>query len=148
MATVINNGPLVPIAIVDTDVFSFWFKGDSRGIAYRQYAEGYYLALSFATVGELYFWAYKNKWGETRFNMLERAILDCLILPYDDLNLICQRFAYARAPHVKGEQFESIDYMDYWTVACALKYNYPIITNNHSHFSRIKGIKLLGPYSN
>jgi tRNA(fMet)-specific endonuclease VapC len=148
MAVTIENETSAPVAIIDTDVFSYWFKGDSHGNQFRQYAKGYYLALSFASLGELYYWAYKNKWGERRLKTLEQSIQDCLILPYDDLKLVCQRFASARVPHVQGAHFELINYMDYWTAACALKYNYPIITNNVEHFSRIKGIKLLGPYSN
>jgi tRNA(fMet)-specific endonuclease VapC len=148
MATSVNDIPSLPVAIIDTDVFSFWFKGDSRGIPFRQYAKGYYLALSFATLGELYYWAHKNNWGESRLSLLELAISDCLILPYDNLKLVSQKFALTRLPHAKGKQFQAIDYMDYWTAACALQYDYPIITNNYSHFSRIKGIRLLGPSSN
>jgi tRNA(fMet)-specific endonuclease VapC len=42
------------IVIVDTDVVSYLFKGDTRAEAYRQHLRGKTLAISFMTVAELY----------------------------------------------------------------------------------------------
>ena len=43
--------------LLDTDVISFVFKGDSRGAAYAPLLQGNRLALSFMTVAELFQWA-------------------------------------------------------------------------------------------
>jgi hypothetical protein len=40
--------------LLDTDVVSFLFKGDSRGAAYAPLLRGNRLALSFMTVAELF----------------------------------------------------------------------------------------------
>ena len=148
MAIEINeaNNPSGPVAIVDTDIFSYWFKGDIRGEPYREYAKGYYLALSFATVGELYHWSLRKRWGDVLKAKLREAISEFLIIPSDDQ--VCYKFAEARLPQYKGQPHDLIGYDDYWIAACALRFNCPIITNNYRHFSRIQGIKLLGPYSN
>jgi tRNA(fMet)-specific endonuclease VapC len=45
------------VVIVDTDVVSFLFKGDTRAQAYREHLRGKTLAISFMTVAELYQWA-------------------------------------------------------------------------------------------
>jgi predicted nucleic acid-binding protein len=47
----------------------------------------------------------------------------------------------------KDAHYEPISYDDYWIAACALKYDCPVLTHDFNHFSRIKGLKLLGPYS-
>ena len=49
--------------ILDTDVVSFLFKGDTRAEAYRIHLRGKTLALSFMTVAELYQWALVRNWG-------------------------------------------------------------------------------------
>jgi tRNA(fMet)-specific endonuclease VapC len=141
---ILRNELINPIILVDTDIFSYWLKKDTRGEAFRPYIIGRQMALSFATVGELLFWAYKKGWGANRLKILERVISEYLVLPYD--YEICKNFARARLQQeINGEP---VGFTDYWIAACALKYNIPILTNNYRHFSRIKSIKLLGPYTN
>lgn len=53
------------IVIVDTDVFSFAFRGDDRADVFREVLEGKLLAVSFTTVGELWYGAEKKSWGGT-----------------------------------------------------------------------------------
>jgi tRNA(fMet)-specific endonuclease VapC len=142
----IEEDRIKPDLIVDTDIFSYWFKGDIRGEAYLPYAFDKQLALSFITVGELYYWSLSHSWGPTRVNILKQKLSEYVIISSSDL--ICWKFAEARLPAVKGGHHQSISYDDYWIAACALKNDCPILTNNYSHFSRIKGLKLLGPYSN
>ncbi len=47
----------MPTLLLDTDVFSFLLKGDSRANAYSDLIQGHRLALSFMTVAELFQWA-------------------------------------------------------------------------------------------
>lgn len=47
--------------VVDTDVFSFLFKGDTRAELYRADIEGQRLAISFMTLAELRRWALSKK---------------------------------------------------------------------------------------
>ena len=43
--------------LLDTDVVSFLFKGDSRGASYAPFLQDNRLALSFMMVAELFQWA-------------------------------------------------------------------------------------------
>ena len=43
--------------VVDTDVVSFFFKGDTRAALYRPHLVGQFLLISFMTVAELDRWS-------------------------------------------------------------------------------------------
>jgi len=128
--------------LVDTDIFSYWIKGDTRGDPYYPYSVSKKITLSFASIAELYYWEYNKNWGSKIIAKLEQKISECVILPAN--NDVCREFSIIRF-QLKNSP---IGYIDYWIAACAKSYKCPILTNNHSYFSRIKGIKLLGPYSN
>src|SRR5437879_3434703 len=68
--------------LLDADVFSYLTKSnDPRANAYP-HVKGTTVAISFITVGELYFGAEKKKWsGKTLNNFLER--LKAFVVPYD-----------------------------------------------------------------
>ena len=53
-------------AIVDTDVVSMLFKGDTRALAYRSHVTGRLLGISFMTLAELERWALERGWGTSR----------------------------------------------------------------------------------
>ena len=52
--------------VLDTDVFSFLLKGDTRAALYRSQLSGKRLAICFVTVAELYRWAIQKNWGAQR----------------------------------------------------------------------------------
>jgi predicted nucleic acid-binding protein len=56
--------------LVDSDVFSFLFKGHSFGALYEADLDGKTAALSFMTVAELDRWAIQSRWSEARKNWL------------------------------------------------------------------------------
>ena len=61
--------------LLDTNVFSYLLKGDdSRGALYLPDIQGRLLAVSFVTVGELYFGAYSRNWGTKRIQELEEKL--------------------------------------------------------------------------
>jgi predicted nucleic acid-binding protein len=53
-------------AIVDTDVVSMLFKGDTRSLAYRVHVTGRLLGISFMTLAELERWSLERGWGPKR----------------------------------------------------------------------------------
>jgi hypothetical protein len=53
----------VNAAIVDTDVVSMMFKGDSRAHNYRAHMMGRLLGISFMTLAELDRWSLDQNWG-------------------------------------------------------------------------------------
>jgi len=54
---------MMNVVLLDTDVVSFLFKGDSRAKAYAPFLRDQRQALSFMTVAELFQWAEIRKWG-------------------------------------------------------------------------------------
>ena len=53
-------------AIVDTDVVSMLFKGDTRARAYRPHVTDRLLGLSFMTLAELERWSLERDWATIR----------------------------------------------------------------------------------
>jgi predicted nucleic acid-binding protein len=53
-------------AIVDTDVVSMLFKGDTRALAYRPHITGRLLGTFFMTLAELERWSLERSWGQRR----------------------------------------------------------------------------------
>src|SRR5919109_1383276 len=60
--------------LLDTDVVSYGFRGDTRADLYRDYLSGTELAVSFMTVAELRRWALVRGWGMSRREQLERYL--------------------------------------------------------------------------
>jgi predicted nucleic acid-binding protein len=70
--------------VLDTDVWSFPFKGDSRAEHYRPYLEDNVLCISFQTVAELLQWIETAGWGEKRRERLHQWLHRFHVLGYDD----------------------------------------------------------------
>jgi hypothetical protein len=56
------------IVLLDTNVVSYLFKGDTRATAYAPLLQDHQLAISFMTVAELFEWAATRKWGANPHN--------------------------------------------------------------------------------
>ena len=109
--------------MVDTDVFSFAFRRDSRANFFAPFLINRTLALSFMSVAELYYGAYKDGWGASRITQLENAIKNYVILPYD--YLVCQQWAQVkRQKEIKGL---AMSHSDIWIAACALRHDCPLL---------------------
>lgn len=127
--------------IVDTDVFSYLLKDDTRGNFFKPFLLHKSVALSFVTVAELYYWAYKKSWGTNKVTELENKIKMYVVLPYD--YLLCQRWASVR-DECESKGF-TIHQHDCWIAAAALKYDCALATNNYDHFSHIDKLTLISP---
>lgn len=66
--------------LIDTNVFSFLFKKDSRRELHAEDLLGKQLCLSFISVGELRLWAIERAWSQKRRESLEQAMLAYTIL--------------------------------------------------------------------
>jgi predicted nucleic acid-binding protein len=70
--------------LLDTDVFSFSFKKDTRAELYRPLVLGVQVCVSFQTVAELRLWAITHNWGEPRRRELDDSLRRCIVLSYDN----------------------------------------------------------------
>ena len=66
--------------ILDTNVVSYLMRGGSLAEAYAPHVQNRLLAITFVTVGELYFGAEKGKWGERKRRELEAALRNFVVI--------------------------------------------------------------------
>lgn len=127
------------LLLVDTDVASFLFKGDSRADAYLEILQGNELALSFMTVAELFQWAAMRNWGDARIARLEMALENYLVLPVDAE--LCRQWGQLRAEMKAGGI--AISVQDAWIAATALRYGLALVSHNGKDFRHVSGLELL-----
>lgn len=126
-------------AIVDTDVVSMLFKGDTRALAYRSHSTGRLLGISFMTLAELERWSLERAWGERRQLELAQHLTRYAVLPVS--RELCGKWAEVSfAAKKKGRPIQAADA---WIAASALHYQVPLITNNRSDYSAVDGLLLL-----
>ena len=126
-------------AIVDTDVVSMLFKGDTRAVAYRPHITGRLLGISFMTLAELERWPLERDWGQMRKIELERHLTRYVVLPVS--RELCGKWAEVSfAAKRKGRPIQTADA---WIAASALYYQVPLITNNRADYSVVDGLILL-----
>ena len=126
-------------AIVDTDVVSMLFKGDTRADAYRAHITGRLLGISFMTLAELERWSLERNWGERRKIELAQHLTRYAVLPVS--RDLCGKWAEVSfAAKRKGRPIQTADA---WIAASALYYQVPLITNNRSDYSLVDGLALL-----
>ena len=117
----------VQALLVDTDVFSHLTWQRAQAEPFEAILEGRLLALSFATVGEVYYGAAHAKWGERRLRRLATALNAYTILPGSIE--IARRFG-----DIKAQFRDQFDERDMWIAATAIAHELPITTNNLRHF--------------
>jgi len=124
--------------LVDTDVFSFVFKNHTRAQDYLPHLTGR-LCISFITVGELYFWAEKRNWGETKRAALEERMKRFVVLKYDVE--VARAFGRLRADMERNGHQGGIN--DLWIGATALAYGCDLVTNNRRHFEPFNDLTVI-----
>src|SRR5262245_4493727 len=77
--------------VVDTDVVSYVFRGDTRANPFIPLLNKHQLAVSFMTVAELDRWALARDWGPNRLAALGQFLGRFVLLPFD--RALCRRWA-------------------------------------------------------
>lgn len=125
--------------LLDTDVFSYLMKSkDSRADAYRPHVKGKTVAVSFITVGELYYGAEKKQWSAENRQNLEEKLKAVVIVPYDAE--LCRTFGRIKASLPKGA---TVGTNDLWIASSAIRHAIPLVSNNRKHFEKIPGLRLI-----
>jgi tRNA(fMet)-specific endonuclease VapC len=126
--------------LLDTDVFSFLAKArDTRGDAYRPYVEGKTVAVSFITVGEIYFGAGKKGWSSKTLSAFLERLKAVVVVPSD--HDVCRVYGQLRAGLQKAGIVVGDN--DLWIAACAVRHSITLISNNRKHFEKIPGLQLI-----
>jgi tRNA(fMet)-specific endonuclease VapC len=122
--------------VVDTDVFSFVYKGDSRAAGYAPHLTGQPLHLAFVTIAELYRWSVLHGWGQQRVDDLRGVIANYTVLGYDDETA----WEWARLMSIKGRPVAP---GDAWVAAVATRHGLPLVTHNRKHFDGLPGLTVI-----
>jgi tRNA(fMet)-specific endonuclease VapC len=128
----------VEAVLIDTDVYSYLMSGKGYASLYRPHVEGKLIAVSFITVGELYYGAYRKKWGVNKLADLKDRLRSVAIVPYDEA--LCRKYAEIKsACEANGK---TVGDNDLWIAACAIRHSIPLVSNNFKHFNGIPGLVL------
>jgi len=104
--------------LLDTDVFSFLMKShDNSGVVYRPHVKDKTVAVSFITVGELYYGAEKKGWSAKSRKNLDERLKAVVIVPYDEE--LCRTFGRVRASLPAGVVIAT---NDLWIASCAIRH--------------------------
>jgi tRNA(fMet)-specific endonuclease VapC len=126
-------------AIIDTDVVSMLFKGDTRAFAFRRHLTGRLLGISFMTLAELNRWPLERSWGALRKTELEAHLSRYTVLPVN--RELCRK--WAEISFEARREGKPIQTADAWIAASALYYRVPLITNNRDDYSMVRGLAVL-----
>lgn len=125
--------------ILDTNIVSYLMKNDPIIHAYTSHIKGRLLAISFITVGELYFGVEKAMWGADRREKLETTLRNFVVIPYD--HLIARR--YGEIVAFRQKHGDPISINDAWIAACAVRHSVPLVTHNAKHFQNIPSLSII-----
>jgi predicted nucleic acid-binding protein len=114
-------------------------RGSPEAKIYAPHVAGKLAAISFITVGELYFGAEKACWGARKRQQLETILRNFVVIPYDYKVARC----YGRLMAEGCRTGKCIAPNDAWIAACSLRHDLALITHNAKHFMNISGLNLV-----
>jgi tRNA(fMet)-specific endonuclease VapC len=129
----------VKAVVVDTNIISYIFKGDSRGALYQRHIDNAVLILSFQTLAELQRWSLERNWGAKQKRALKK-LLQTFTIFHSSENL-CERYAEVMASaRSKGKPILSADA---WVAAVASELGVPLVTHNPNDFRGVNGLTII-----
>lgn len=128
--------PVSDRCLVDTDVVSYLFRGDTRAERYRPYLAGERLAISFMTVGELERWVLQREWGQARRASMEAYLRQFTIYLAD--RKLCR--LWAEVSYGARRRGRPIQTADAWIAATALGHDLPLVSHNVSDYAGVDGL--------
>jgi predicted nucleic acid-binding protein len=125
--------------LLDTDVFSFVFKRDTRASLYARHISGVQPCPSFQTIAELRLWSFLRRWGERRRQGLDASLARCVVLPYGDATT--RIWAEITAHRHGGGKLIACG--DAWIAAGAVRHGLTLLTHNAADYAEIQALKLV-----
>jgi len=125
--------------ILDTNIVSYLMKGGPLAESYAPHVQGKLLAISFITVGEMYYGAEKAQWGERKRQELETILRNFVVIPYD--HEIARRYGKIAAD--RKRKGRPIPLHDAWIAACAVRHGVSLVTHNPKDFLGISTLTLV-----
>ena len=123
--------------LIDTDVCVEILRGN-REVIQRRRATTETVAISFMTVAELYFGAYKSSEPEYNRSLVEKFLLTVQIR-HSDIQIL-ERFGIIKSSLQRDGQ--TLADADVLIAATALSNTAKLVTGNVRHYERIEGLKI------
>lgn len=125
--------------VVDTDVLSFLYKQDDRGMFHLPYLSNQLPVISFMTLAELERWTLAGNWGEGKRQHLMKYLRRYTVHPVSAL--LCRKWAEV----VDGARRRGrpIATSDAWIAATAILLDVTLLTHNASDFESQPGLKVI-----
>lgn len=124
--------------LLDTNIIAYWLNGNKK-IEDKIVKLGLdSVCISFITLCELYFGAYKSVKKEQNLHNIELLISKINVIHSKDT--VAEKFGIIKAKCVSSGK--NIDGADILIASFALDYNLIFVTNNTKHFKNIENLKL------
>jgi tRNA(fMet)-specific endonuclease VapC len=127
------------IRVIDTDVWSYLYKGRSEAKLYEPHLFGNILVISFQTQAELLRGAMAANWGLQRRQHLESRLQKYIVEPSSYRLSLC----WAAAMDSAKRRGQPISAADAWIAATALHLAVPLISHNRTHFVGVDGLTVI-----
>ena len=127
------------VVVVDTDVVSFLFKGDSRGDLYRPHLNGRPAIIAAQTRAEPELWTLERNRGAGREDALRAHLKNFMLDPVDEA--VCLR--RAQVTDDARRRGRPVSTADAWAAATAPAYGVPPITHNADDFLAVTGLTII-----
>lgn len=124
--------------LLDTNICVYWLKGYENIEAKAIDIGLVSLSISFITLSELYYGAYKSQKIKKNINNIEKFKKKLYIIESNEE--ICKLFGRIKLT-LKNEG-NIIDDADIFIAACALAEDVTLVTNNEKHFERIEDLRI------
>jgi tRNA(fMet)-specific endonuclease VapC len=127
------------IRVIDTDVWSYLYKGRDEAKLYEPHLFGNILVISFQTEAELLLGVLAANWGERRRQHLESRLQKYVVITSSralSLN-------WAKAMESARRNGKPIAAADAWIAATALHLDVPLITHNRNHFLGVDHLTII-----
>lgn len=127
------------IRVIDTDVWSYLYKGRREAKLHQPHILGNTLVVSFQTQAELLRWAIAANWGRQRREHLRLRLQEYEIEHSSDTLSL----HWAEAMDSARRNGRPISTADAWVAATALHLDVPLITHNKTHFLGVDGLTII-----
>jgi len=125
--------------VLDTDVVSFLFKGDSRAEVYKRHLPNQTVVISFMTLAELDHWSLKHRWGKARRKQLAQHLAGYIVYYADAAT--CRH--WAEVFHARYSAGRPMDKADAWIAATPLRLGVPLVTHNVGDYFGVPGLHVI-----
>lgn len=124
--------------VLDTNIVSFIFRNDAKAQYYEERIADDIAVISFQTLEEIWFGAFKGQWGEDRMHSLDEHLQRYeVIWPNREVAEIC-----ARVRAEREREGRALRLSDCWIAATALMLGCRLATHD-ADFQGITGLMLL-----